>query len=130
MSEIVPWDQLISLVAPLHDQTGKNIGRPQFSLATMLRIYLMQRWYMLSDIAMEDSLCDSIAMRQFACLQDYSIEETPSEMEILRFRRLAKNNEIVDAIEAKISSVLKSNRLALRRGAVAEAGLFGLNSRP
>jgi hypothetical protein len=33
-------------------------------LATMLRVYLMQNWFSLSDPEMKDALCDMPALRQ------------------------------------------------------------------
>jgi len=56
MERVVPWAQLVALVAP-HAPEGKK-GRPPFAVETMLRIHFMQQWFKLSDPAMEEALHD------------------------------------------------------------------------
>ncbi|ONQ00695.1 IS5 family transposase, partial [Burkholderia cenocepacia] len=52
----------------------------------MLRIYLLQQWYGLSDEGLEDALYDSIAMRAFAGI-DLARENVPDATTLLKFRR-------------------------------------------
>jgi len=47
MDEIIPWEEWVSLVVP-HYPTGKR-GRPPIEIETMLRMYLLQCWFSLSD---------------------------------------------------------------------------------
>ena len=56
MNLVVPWTELVALVAPFAPE-GKK-GRPPFAVATMLRIHFMQQWFGLSDPAMEEALFD------------------------------------------------------------------------
>ena len=63
MDEIIPWEEWISLVVP-HYPTGKR-GRPPIEIETMLRMYLLQCWFSLSDEGVEDAIYDSYAMRKF-----------------------------------------------------------------
>ncbi|KOR44912.1 transposase, partial [Xanthomonas oryzae] len=55
MERIVPWKQLLALIAPHYPVSGRP-GRQPYALATMLRIHLLQQWYALSDPAMEEAL--------------------------------------------------------------------------
>ena len=63
MDEIIPWDEWVSLIVP-HYPSGKH-GRPPIEIATMLRMYLLQCWFSLSDEGVEDAIYDSYAMRKF-----------------------------------------------------------------
>ena len=63
MDEIIPWEEWVSLVVP-HYPTGKR-GRPPIEIETMLRMYLLQCWFSLSDEGVEDAIYDSYAMRKF-----------------------------------------------------------------
>ena len=49
MEQIVPWARLVALIEP-HYPTGKR-GRPPIGLERMLRIYFLQQWYTLADVA-------------------------------------------------------------------------------
>ena len=64
----------------------------------MLRIHLLQQRYALSDPAMEEALCDTPLMRQFAQLG--GLEEIPDETAILNFRRLLEKHQQAVAIDA------------------------------
>ena len=69
MNQVVPWAELISLIAPhargAHQALG---GRPPFAVETMLRIHCLQLWWSLSDPAMEEELHERPLYRQFAGL--------------------------------------------------------------
>ena len=47
MNRVVPWAELVALVAPFAPD-GKR-GRPPFAVETMLRLHFMQQWFGLSD---------------------------------------------------------------------------------
>ena len=58
MERCIPWEGLLSVIAPHYRRGGQPIG-----LAVMLRIYLMQQWFGLSDPLMEDSLYEVASRR-------------------------------------------------------------------
>ncbi len=62
-NEIIPWDEWPSLIVPRYS-SGKR-GRPPSGTETMLRMYLLQCWFNLSDEGVEDAIYDSYAMRRF-----------------------------------------------------------------
>ena len=53
MNWVVPWAELVALIAPFAPSTGDKGGRPPFAVETMLRIHFLQQWFGLSDPAME-----------------------------------------------------------------------------
>lgn len=65
MNVVVPWPELIALVAPhargAHQALG---GRPPFPVEVMLRIHCLQLWWNLSDPAMEEELHERPLYRQ------------------------------------------------------------------
>ena len=63
MDTIIPWSAWIEMIVPF-DLSGKR-GHPVKGIETMLRMYLMQIWFNLSDVAIEDAIYDSYAMRSF-----------------------------------------------------------------
>lgn len=76
--------------------SGKR-GRPVKGIETMLCMYLMQIWLNLSDVAIEDAIYDSYAMRSFMRI-DFN-EENSSGLIVKKYfgyvkvayRGLAKN---------------------------------------
>jgi Transposase domain (DUF772) len=53
----------------------------------MLRMYLLQVWFNLSDEGVEDAIYDSCAMRKFMRL-DFALEQVPDATTLLHFRHL------------------------------------------
>ena len=59
MEEIIPWEEWVEYVSPYYPD-GKR-GRPTKGIETMLRMYLLQVWFNLSDEGVEDAIYDSYA---------------------------------------------------------------------
>ena len=63
MNEIIPWEEWVEFVRPYYPN-GKR-GRPTKGIEKMLRMYLLQIWFNLSDEGVEDAIYDSYAFRKF-----------------------------------------------------------------
>ena len=55
MECVVPWDRLEAVIEPHYPKASPNGGRRPFPLRVMLRIYLLQQWYQLSDPGAEEA---------------------------------------------------------------------------
>lgn len=71
MDEIIPRDEWVGVIEPYYPK-GKR-GHPPMGIEKMLRMYLLQIWFNLSDPATEDAIYDSYAMRKFTGI-DFVIE--------------------------------------------------------
>jgi IS5 family transposase len=60
--------ELCALIEPFYPKPGN--GRPPVGVERMLRIYLLQHWFNLSDPAVEYALYDSQAMAWRVWLHD------------------------------------------------------------
>ena len=56
MDQIIPWQEWIEIIRPYYP-SGKR-GRPPRGIELMLRMYLLQIWFSLSDEGLEDSIYD------------------------------------------------------------------------
>ena len=65
MNEIIPWEEWVEFVRPYYPN-GKR-GRPTKGIEKMLRMYLLQIWFNLSDEGVEDAIYDSYA---FLCIPE------------------------------------------------------------
>src|SRR5690606_3910312 len=89
MDRVIPWPTLTALAAP--HCTGTAFARPD-TLEHMLRIFLLQRWFRLSDAAAQDEVRDSHAMHHFARID--SAPRLPDEADIRTFRRLLTHKRL------------------------------------
>jgi len=127
MNLVVPWAELVSLIAPHAPQPGTKGGRPPFAVETMLRIHFLQQWFNLSDPAMEEALYDTPMFREFAGL-DIGEDHLPDESTILRFRHLLEAHQLSIQILATVNATLSAKGLLLREGTVVDATLIAAPS--
>ena len=66
MDEIIPWDEWVSIIVPYYP-SGKR-GRPPKGIEKMLRMYLLQVWFNLSDEGTEDAIYDSYVEKALVSL--------------------------------------------------------------
>ena len=120
MEKVVPWDDLIALIAPYYPE-GKN-GRPPFSLHSMLRIHFLQQWFSLSDPAMEEAFFDTPLYSEFAQLE--ALSRLPDESTILRFRHRLEKHKLAEQILGVVNDLLSQRGLLLKTGTVVDATLI------
>ena len=89
----------------------------------MLRIYIMQQWFQLSDPMMEDALYEIESMRRFAKLE-LCEDRLPDETTILKFRHLLERNQLTDKLFSAVSEHLERHGIALSKGTMVDATLI------
>ena len=127
MNLVVPWAELVGLIAPHAPARGAKGGRPPFAVETMLRIHFLQQWFNLSDPAMEEALYDTPMFREFARL-DMGEDHLPDESTILRFRHLLEAHDLSLQILATVNATLTAKGLLLKQGTVVDATLIAAPS--
>ena len=119
MEQAVPWKRLIAAIEPHYPKAGKPGGQPK-PLESMLRIYLMQQWYALSDPAMEDALYEIESMRRFAGLELIG-NDLPDETTILNFRHLLERHDLTEQMFIAINDELQERGFAVSQGTMVDA---------
>jgi len=125
MEQVVPWQQLLGLIAPHYPVSGRP-GRQPYALATMLRIHLLQQWYALSDPAMEEALHEIPILRRFAQLG--GLDNVPDETTILNFRRLLETHGLAARMLEAVNAHLARKGQSLRSGTIVDATLIAAPS--
>ncbi len=125
MNPVVPWAELVGLIAPKAPAPGTKGGRPSFSVETMLLIHFLQQWFNLSDPAMEEALYDTPMFREFAGL-DMGEDNLPDESTILQFRHLLEKHQLSLQLTATVNATLTAKGLLLKSGTVVDATLIAV----
>lgn len=125
MDQMIPWQYWTSLIAP-HYPSGKR-GRPPKQIETMLRMYLMQNWFALSDVGIEDAIYDSYAMRNFMHL-NFLTEQVPDATTLLHFRHLIESNGIGEQIFNDVKERLDQSGLIMHGGTIVDATIIAAPS--
>ena len=125
MDEIIPWDEWISLIEP-HYPSGKR-GRPPIELEIMLRMYLLQCWFTLSDEGVEDAIYDSYAMRKFMGINFLEMD-VPDATTLLKFRHLLEKHGLGKLFFDAINRCLERAGRMMRGGSIVDATLISAPS--
>ena len=125
MEQIVPWAALCEVIEPHYPKAGN--GRPPVGLERMLRMYFVQHWFNLADVACEDALLDSTALRRFVGI-DLGRERVPDATTLLKFRRLLETHQLGQALFAKVGEVLQAHGMKVGTGTIVDATIIGAPS--
>ena len=123
---VTPWPALLAEVEPFYPK-GEGRGRPPIGVERMLRMYIAQQCFGLSDEGTEDALYDSQAIRSFVGI-DLNREAAPDATTLLKFRRLLETHKLTERIFAAINVHLAVKGLMLREGTVVDATIIAAPS--
>jgi IS5 family transposase len=121
MDEFIPWEEWIAYIEPYYPK-GRR-GRPPMGIEKMLRMYLLQCWFNLSDEGIEDAIYDSYALRSFMKI-DFAEEQAPDATTLLKFRHLLEENGIGKVFFEAIKQTLEKCGYLMRGGSIVDATLI------
>ena len=119
---ITPWSALLAALEAFYPKDGGR-GRPPIGLERMLRMYIAQQCFGLSDEGIEDALYDSHAIRRFVGI-DLGREAAPDATTLLKFRHLLEQHGLTRTIFETINAHLAAQGLMLREGTIVDATLI------
>jgi len=128
MDAVIPWSRWVGLIEPFYyaDSPGKR-GRKPKALETMLRMYLLQVWFWLSDEGVEDAIYDSYAMRAFLGL-DFAVEQAPDATTLLHFRHLMEQHDLGERLLASQAEIFAEQGWIMRGGSIVDATIIAAPS--
>lgn len=128
MDATIPWASWVGLIEPHYyaDRPGKT-GRKAKPVETMLRMYLLQVWFSLSDEGVEEAIYDSYAMRSFMGL-DFTREQVPDATTLLYFRHLLEEHKLGEKLFAEQNAIFERQGWIMRGGSIVDATIIAAPS--
>ena len=123
---VTPWAAL-EVELSQHYFKGEGRGRPPIGLKRMLRMYVVQQCFGLSDEGIEDAIYDSCAIRKFVGI-DLGRESAPDATTLLKFRHLLEAKGLTKKIFEVINAHLARKGLLMREGTIVDATLIAAPS--
>jgi IS5 family transposase len=118
MDEIIVWDEWTELIRPHYYDTGGR-GRLAREPETMLRMYLLQVWFTLSDVGCEEACIDSYAMHAFLKLGPN--EQVPDATTLANFRHMMEADKTGELLFASPARLLQDGGVMYRGGTIVDA---------
>src|SRR5487761_2178410 len=128
MDATIPWSVWVAVIEPFYfqDKPGKK-GRKAKPIEAMLRMYLLQVWFSLSDEGVEDAIYDSYAMRRFLGL-DFAVEQVPDATTLLHFRHLLEEHKLGEKLFAAQNRIFSEQGWIMRGGSIVDATIIAAPS--
>ena len=102
---------------------------PPIGLERMLRIYFLQQWFNLSEPAVEESLYESVSMREFVGI-DLGLEPVPDETTVCKFRHLLERLDFGRLLFVDVGRHLQSKGMKVSGGTIVDATVMRHRPRP
>ena len=125
MDRIIPWKEWVDTIAPYYP-AGKR-GRPPRGIEVMLRMYLLQIWFSLSDEGLEDTIYDIYAFQRFLGI-NFLEEQVPDATTLLKFRHLLEEHNICEALFEDVVRRLEAAGLMMRGETIVDATIVSAPS--
>ena len=125
MDATIPWSRWVGLIEPFYYSSRR--GRKPKSLGTMLRMYLLQAWFSLSDEGVEDAIYDSYAMRRFLGL-DFTVEQVPDATTLLHFRHLLEKHQLGRKLLESQGEIFEEQGWIMRGGNIVDTTIIAAPS--
>jgi len=119
---VTPWSARVAEIEPIYPK-GDCRGRPLIGVQRMLRIYVAQQCFGLSDEGIEGTIYDSQTIRGFVGL-DLNRETAPDATTLLKFRRLLETKKLTERIFTTINSLMAAKGLLVKDGTVVDATII------
>lgn len=121
MEALIPWNEWLSVVKKVYPKAGN--GRRPIEMEVMLRMYLVQIWFNLSDETTEDSIYDIQSIRNFVGI-DLIEENAPDATTLLKFRHLLEDNNLTKEFFEAIKYALTYNGYMMKQGTIVDATII------
>ena len=124
MDCIIPWDEWIALIKPCYYK-GERGNKP-YELELMLRLFILQNLYDLSDEGAVAEVIDSRAFSDF-CGVDSS-NQIPNGDTLGRFRNLLIRHGLQEQLFAQVVTMLMERGLILKKGTIVDSTIISAPS--
>jgi IS5 family transposase len=118
MEEIIVWDEWTEMMRPHYYSDGGR-GRPAREPETMLRMYLLQVWFTLSDVGCEEACIDSHAMHAFLKLGPN--EQVPDATTLANFRHMMEKDRLGGLLFTSLARLLQDGGVMYGGGTIVDA---------
>ena len=124
LEEKIDWKRLLSPIEKKISKKRENLneaGRKSFSLEVIVKCFMLQSMYNLSDPRLEEEIADRRSFQIFLGLN--SGDSIPDETTICRYRKMFSEEGLDKALFESMNKQLRAKGLILDKGTIVDATL-------
>lgn len=124
MNRIIPWDEWERIIEP-HYYKGERGNKP-YALELMLRLFILQNLYDLSDEGTVAEVIDSRAFSDFCGVE--SSNQVPNGDTLGRFRNLLIKHGLQEQLFSQVVAMLMERGQILKKGTIVDSTIISAPS--
>ena len=124
MERLIPWGEWVEEIRPCYYK-GERGNKP-YDLELMLRLYVLENLYTLSDEGTVAEVIDSRAFSEFCGVE--SSNQVPDGDTLGRFRNLLIRNGMQEKLFVQVVKQLEERGLLLKKGTIVDSTLISAPS--
>jgi IS5 family transposase len=128
VDKLIDWNPIEILLKKKYRRTKDATGKDAYPALMMFKAMLLQRWYNLSDPALEAALYDRLSFMRFCGLSLSSSK--PDETTLCRFRNGLIRTKLDKKLLDKINYQFEKSGLLIRFGAIVDATVVASCRKP
>jgi len=129
IDRLIDWKPLEKVLRQKLKCVANAVGNPAYPPLLMFKTLLLQRWCNLSDMAVEEALCDRLSFVRFVGLS-LDRDEVPDATTICRFRQSLVERNSLKRLLDKRNHQLERRGLLVREGAIVDASVVSSTRHP
>ncbi|QLA19015.1 IS5 family transposase [Desulfolutivibrio sulfoxidireducens] len=129
IDRLIDWKPFEKLLRKKLSRVANAVGNPAYAPLPMFKILLLQRWYNLSDAAVEECLYDRLSFVRFVRLS-LDHDQVPDSSTICRFRQSLLEKNVLKRLLDKLNHQLQRRGILVREGAIVDASVITSSRRP
>jgi len=122
LNQTIPWQKLAAPIRATYGNDGEQGGRPNVAVVVMLKIIMLQKWFSLSDEALEGMLLDRISFRRFVGLSMH--DGTVDATTLVRFRNRLREHGLMSVLFDMVVTHLRDAGLIVQEGTLVDATII------
>lgn len=128
IDQLIDWRPIRKLINLKYKKRQDAVGAPAYDVILLFKMLLLQTWYNLSDVALEERVNDSITFSRFLGL---SLEElSPDHSTISRFRTALTKLGLMDALLSAVNEQLERHHISIQEGVLVDASIVDTPHKP
>lgn len=120
IDQIIPWEEWIELIKAFYYKAER--GNKPYEIELMLRLYILQNLYNLSDMATVAEVIDSRSFSEFCYIT--SSNQVPDGDTLGRFRHLLERNNLQQQFFEQVVDRLRNQGLLLKKGTIVDSTII------
>lgn len=118
---MVDWGKLEKEISKYYKRGQSADGRESYHPLILFKMLLLQNWYGLSDVAIEESVRDRISFSKFCCIA--MDEQVPDSTVLCRFRNVLSEQNAFESLLQTINQRMEDCGLMIIKGAIVDASV-------